>query len=81
VYVVGDCTDDPQAETRESVPCHLRQILQRVAEGSKALDLDRVFDTYEVIIEAACEAWNKLMAQPQAITSIGMRDWAHFGQN
>ena len=41
---------------------------------------NRVFDTYEVIIEAACEAWNKLMAQPQAITSIGMRDWAHVGQ-
>jgi hypothetical protein len=42
---------------------------------------NRMFDTYEVIIEAACEAWNKLMAQPQAITSIGMRDWAHVGQN
>ena len=41
---------------------------------------NRVFDTYEAIIEAACEAWNRLMAQPQAITSIGMRDWAHVGQ-
>jgi DDE superfamily endonuclease len=41
---------------------------------------NRVFDTYEAIIAAACEAWNKLMAQPQAITSIGMRDWAHVGQ-
>jgi transposase len=41
---------------------------------------NRVFDTYEAIIEAACDAWNKLMDQPQAITSIGMRDWAHVGQ-
>ena len=41
---------------------------------------NRVFDTYEAIIEAACEAWNRLMNQPQAITSIGMRDWAHVGQ-
>jgi putative transposase len=41
---------------------------------------NRVFNTYEAILEAACEAWNKLMAQPQAITSIGMRDWAHVGQ-
>jgi hypothetical protein len=41
---------------------------------------NRVFDTYEAIIEAACEAWNRLMAQPQAITSIGMRDWAYVGQ-
>ncbi len=41
---------------------------------------NRVFDTYEAIIEAACEAWNTLMAQPRAITSIAMRDWAHVGQ-
>jgi hypothetical protein len=41
---------------------------------------NRVFNTYEAILEAACEAWNKLMAQPQAITSIGTRDWAHVGQ-
>lgn len=39
-----------------------------------------VFDTYEAIIDAACEAWNKLIAEPQTITSIGMRDWAHVGQ-
>ena len=40
----------------------------------------RVFDTYEAVVEAACEAWNKLLAQPATITSIGMRDWAHIGQ-
>jgi len=39
-----------------------------------------VFDTYEAVVEAACEAWNKLLAQPATITSIGMRDWAHIGQ-
>ena len=41
---------------------------------------NRVFDTYESIIDAACEAWNKLLAQPETITSIGLRDWAHVGQ-
>jgi putative transposase len=41
---------------------------------------NRVFDGYETIVEAACEAWQKLLAQPQTITSIGMRDWAHVGQ-
>lgn len=41
---------------------------------------NRVFDSYGAIIEAACEAWQKLIAQPQTITSIGMRDWAHVGQ-
>jgi transposase len=41
---------------------------------------NRVFDTYEAIIDAACEAWCKLLAQPNLITSIGLRDWAHVGQ-
>lgn len=41
---------------------------------------NRVFDTYETIIQAACDAWNKLRAQPQSITSIGSREWAHVGQ-
>lgn len=35
---------------------------------------NRVFDTYDAIIDAACEAWRKLIAEPQTITSIGMRD-------
>ena len=42
---------------------------------------NRVFDTYDTIIDAACGAWKKLIAQPQAITSIGMRDWAHAGHS
>ena len=41
---------------------------------------NRVFDTYEAILEAACEAWRKLMAQPDTITSIGRRDWARIDQ-
>ncbi len=42
---------------------------------------NRVFDTYEEIIDAACEAWRNLIATPETIISIGMRDWAHAGQN
>jgi hypothetical protein len=42
---------------------------------------NRVFETYDEIIAAACEAWNRLVALPQTITSIGMRDWAHIGQS
>ena len=41
---------------------------------------NRVFDTYDAIIDAACKAWNNLIDQPQTINSIGMRDWAHIGQ-
>ena len=41
---------------------------------------NRVFETYNDIIHAACDAWNKLIAKPNVITSIGMRQWAHNGQ-
>ncbi|MDF2370670.1 MAG: IS630 family transposase [Rhizobiaceae bacterium] len=41
---------------------------------------NRVFETYDAIIDAGCEAWNKLLKQPEIITSIGMCDWAHNGQ-
>ena len=39
-----------------------------------------VFDGYDEIIGAACEALRKLLAQPNTITSIGMRNWANVGQ-
>ena len=39
-----------------------------------------VFENYDAIVDAACTAWRKLIAQPETITSIGMRDWAHVGQ-
>jgi len=42
---------------------------------------NRVFETYDEIIAAACEAWNKLTALPETITSIGMRDWTHIGHS
>ena len=42
---------------------------------------NRVFDTYDEIIDAACDAWNRLIAEPKTINSIGMRDWAHIGQS
>ncbi len=38
---------------------------------------NRVFETYDDIIEAGCEAWNQLIDTPNIITSIGMRKWAH----
>lgn len=42
---------------------------------------NRVFETYDEIIDAACDAWNELAATPAVITSIGMRDWAHVGHS
>jgi hypothetical protein len=34
---------------------------------------NRVFETYDDIVDTACEAWRKLITQPDTITSIGMR--------
>ena len=42
---------------------------------------NRLFDTYDDIIDAACEAWMKLVAIPETIPSIGMRECAHVGQS
>ena len=38
---------------------------------------NRIFNTYEHVVDAACDAWRKLIAQPQTITS---REWASTGQ-
>ena len=35
-----------------------------------------VWDTYEAILDACCDAWNALMAKSEVIASIGTRDWA-----
>ena len=41
---------------------------------------NRVFEDYDAIIEAGCQAWNKLIDQPETIMSIGSREWAHKGR-
>lgn len=38
---------------------------------------NRVFNDYDAIIDATCDAWRRLLARPQTIPSIGMRTWAH----
>jgi transposase len=42
---------------------------------------NRIFENYDDILVAACEAWRNLVEQPSAIKSIGLRDWAHIGQS
>ena len=37
---------------------------------------NRVFENYDAIVEACCNAWNRLVAQPERITSISTRAWA-----
>ncbi len=40
---------------------------------------NRVFESYEEIVDACCDAWNKLIDRPWKIMSIGMRKWAYAG--
>ena len=40
---------------------------------------NRVFETYDAILDAGCDAWQNLIARPETIMSIGTRDWAHAG--
>jgi transposase len=39
-----------------------------------------VFENYDAIVDAASKAWRNLIARPETITSIGMRDCAPVGQ-
>ena len=38
---------------------------------------NRVFTSYEDLLDHCCDAWNRLVDQPWKIMSIGLRDWAH----
>ena len=37
---------------------------------------NRLYETYEDIVEVCCDAWNSLMAMPDRIASIAARTWA-----
>ena len=41
---------------------------------------NRVFETYEAILDAAGHAWNAFSDTPWRIMSIGLREWARTGQ-
>ena len=38
---------------------------------------NRVFTSYENILDHCCYAWNTLVERPWRIMSLGMRHWAH----
>ena len=39
---------------------------------------NRIFKSYDDIVDHCCFAWNKLVEQPWRIMSIGLRQWAHW---
>jgi len=38
---------------------------------------NRVFTSYDDILDHCCHAWNRFVDQPWIIMSIGLREWAH----
>ena len=36
----------------------------------------RVLNSYDAIVGACCDAWNKLMSTPERLASITHRTWA-----
>lgn len=38
---------------------------------------NRIFKSYDDLVDHCCEAWNKLVDQPWHIMSIGLRQWAY----
>jgi DDE superfamily endonuclease len=42
---------------------------------------NRVFKSYDDIVDHCCYAWNTLIDQPWKIMSIARRDWAIIGQS
>ncbi len=41
---------------------------------------NRVFDSYDAIVDACCAAWNGLLADPERIVSITSRGWAKVSE-
>ena len=60
----------PELNPAENIWQHLRQ---------RWLS-NRIFKDYEAILDAVCDAWNRLIAEPNRIISIGTRSWALSGQ-
>ncbi len=42
---------------------------------------NRVFKSYENIVDHCCYAWNTLIDQPWKTMSIALRDWAYIGRS
>jgi transposase len=41
---------------------------------------NHIFEDYDAILDALCDAWNRLIDEPALIQSIGSRQWAISGE-
>jgi len=54
------------------------QVWQQLRDRSLA---NRCYDSYEHIVDACCEAWNKFIEIPGAIRSLCTRKWANLASD
>jgi hypothetical protein len=64
---VGDCKQSPVGQRIGNVRQYLRA--NRLAIS--------VFDDCDAIVDARCAAWNRYAEQPEIVSSITSRQWAH----
>ena len=62
----GDCKQSPTGQRVENVWQFMRDNWLS----------NRVFTSYDNIIDHCCDAWNKLVDQPWHIMTTGRRNWA-----
>ena len=67
LFILPGC---PELNAAENIWQYLRQTYLS----------NRVFISYTAIVDAACDAWNKLIAEAGRISSIATRSWAVTGQ-
>lgn len=73
--------DIPETLTLIFLPSRAPQPFEDIWQHLRANKVsNRAFETHAVLVDAACEAWNRLPDQPETIISVGLRDWAHVGQ-
>ncbi len=48
--------------------------------GLGQMRANHVFVDYDAILDAVCDAWNRLIAEPDPIQSLGARTWASCGE-
>ena len=61
---------------RGALVCRSRPYVSRARSDRVSAFSNRVYATYEAIVDACCIAWNKLIAAPARIRSIATREYA-----
>ena len=64
----------PAGTCRPVLWCRSKNVWQSLRDNWLS---NRIFKSYDDLVDHCCAAWNKLVDQPWRIMSIGLRQWAH----